>query len=329
MGSNNYELYDNTRLIDFKKCPRFFFFRHRMHWVSERESRLPLIFGGAWHAGMDVMWSGIKYGEARSDVIAGAMKAFKDHWVEAGMSLEIDMELGKELAPRTPAVANEMYYAYYDERHKQIAQWDLLATERAFAVPIRADNESLFYIGRIDKIVAPDSRSIRGIEHKTTTLNKPDWKREPKIRPLWTEQWSPNSQVDGYNFSLRMLYPGKDVDIWIDGALVNQKGEDFQWVPVSRQIDQINGWLWEVNEWIDAVRLEDAKLAEASPSDPYLAAFRKETSKCIDFNAVCPFINLCKARANPLTWGAEPPSGFVKKVWNPLDHIGTPEELKV
>lgn len=50
---SNLRLYDNTRLSDYKRCPRFFFFRHVMHWVSTGERRLPLIFGGAWHTEMD------------------------------------------------------------------------------------------------------------------------------------------------------------------------------------------------------------------------------------------------------------------------------------
>ena len=322
----NLELYDNTRLSDFKKCPRFFFFRHRLHWSSTGEKRIPLVFGGAWHAGMDVIWRGVHLQTERRVLIKEAVDAFMQHWEEGGMPTEFDATLLKEYNPRTPLVATEMFYAYYDERHRQIADMELVAVERAFAVPLSPDNPSLFYIGRIDKVVRPSASRIRGIEHKTTTLSRQDNNKMPKIKGIYLEQWSPNSQVDGYHFALTMLYD-KRADVWVDPALVNSKGEDFQWVPVERSRDQIDGWLWEVMDWIGAVRLEDAKLAEARPSDPYMAAFRKETSRCIDFNAVCPFMRLCKSRANPLTWGAEPPSGYEKKIWNPLDHIGTPEEI--
>lgn len=324
--SSNLELYDNTRLSDFKKCHRFFFFRHRLHWVSDRERRIPLVFGGGWHAGMDVIWRGVHQGTERSVLVKQAHAAFMEHWEEGGMPTEFDTTLLKEYNPRTPLVATEMFYAYYDRRHRAIAEMELVAVERAFAVPLQPDNDSLFYIGRIDKVVRPSDSRIRGIEHKTTTLSVSGWEKVPKIKGLYLEQWHMNSQVDGYNFALTMLY-NRRADVWVDAALVNTKNEDFEFVPVERARSHIDGWLWEVLDWIEKVREEDRKLAEARPSDPYLKAFGKDTSRCIDFNSMCPFMDLCRAKPNPLQWGGEPPKGFVKTVWDPLEHIGTPEEI--
>ena len=325
----SYELFDNTRVSDFKRCARYFYFRHRRHWVRSGPPSLPLGFGSAWHEAQDALWRGVNAGKGRKEVLEEAHHAFNAKWIESGLPADVDIALAKELSPRTPMVASEMLYAYYDKRERQIKEWELVEVERPFAVPLRADRPNLFYIGRMDKIVRPSASRMRTIEHKTTTASKLSHDKEPKIRGIYLESYSPNSQVDGYLFALTMLYGdlATHFDVWVDAALVNAKGEDFQWVPVERQRDQINAWLWEVNDWIDAIRREDGLLAQATPSDPYLAAFRKDTSRCFDFNTQCPYLDLCKARPNPLTWH-EPPPGYESYEWNPLDHIGTPEELK-
>lgn len=49
-------LYDNTMLQDYRNCARFFYFRHRKHWVTT-DTRMPLLFGGAWHEAMDIVWN--------------------------------------------------------------------------------------------------------------------------------------------------------------------------------------------------------------------------------------------------------------------------------
>lgn len=49
------KIYDNTRVTEFRTCPRKFYFRHVKDW-RPGEDRKPLLFGGGWHAAMDVVW---------------------------------------------------------------------------------------------------------------------------------------------------------------------------------------------------------------------------------------------------------------------------------
>jgi hypothetical protein len=51
----NDKVYDNTRTSEFRTCPRKFYYRHIRDW-RPGEDRRPLLFGGAWHAAMDVVW---------------------------------------------------------------------------------------------------------------------------------------------------------------------------------------------------------------------------------------------------------------------------------
>lgn len=332
MTLSNLRLYDNTRISEFRRCPRFYFFRHVMHWKMNSASELALIFGGAWHAAMDEMWANVAANVPAQDNINHAYDAFVHHWTDNGMDhpSEIDLERSKELAPRTPMVAKEMLHAYYDARVRAIREVEIVEIERPFAVPLSPNDPTLFYVGRIDKVVRPSKGRIRGIEHKTTTAVALSYgartKGEHKIRGSFLDSFSPNSQVDGYSYAMHLLYPKDRADIWVDAALVHAKGEDFQFVPVERRMDQLDAWLYETHRWIEGIELEAKRLQECSEGDHFMAAYPKNTNACFDFNRPCPFLDLCKARANPLSYEGVP-SGYKEEKWDPLEHLGTPKEL--
>lgn len=326
-------LYDNTRISEFRRCPRFFFFRHVMHWKLNSASELALIFGGGWHAAMDVMWSEIAEGVNEHQATQDSWEAFCDYWVENGMDdpAEIDLERGKELSPRTPMVAREMLGAYYTKRVSAIRELQILEIERPFAVPLSPTDETLFYVGRIDKIVSPGGGKVRGIEHKTTTAMRLSYRSgsragEHRISGAFLDSFSPNSQVDGYCYALHMLYPDKRGDVWVDASLVHAKGEDFQFIPIERRMSQLDAWLYETHRWIEDIEREKLRLQECSEADNIMAAFPKNTNSCFDFNRPCPYLDLCKARPNPLSYGGCP-TGYKEEPWDPLEHLGTPKEL--
>jgi hypothetical protein len=301
-----------------------------MHWVVSGGPSAPLAFGGAWHEAMDVVWRGVKDGLPRTTIANEAHTAFERKWVLEKMPdpNDIDMETQRELGARTPMRALEMIIAYVHEREKFIKENELVHIERPFAVPLDPNDDTLFYIGRIDKIIKPSKNHYRGIEHKTTTASKKDG-LDYRIRPLFMESFSPNSQVDGYVYALYMLY-GVDVkvDVWVDAALVHKSGEDFRFIPVDRKMAMLDQWLWITKHWVNLIETNASLLAEASPSDAYLAAFPMNTSSCFDFNVACPYLPLCKSRPNPLTWLPDVPAGYKVEKWDPLDHTGTPDELK-
>lgn len=323
-------LYDNTRISDFRRCPRFYFFRHVMHWKLSSVSELALIFGGGWHAGMDELWRGVAAAEPEIDVLNSAYDAFVSYWVEHGMDhpSEIDLERGKELSPRTPMIAREMLGAYYTKRVSAIRELQILEVERPFAVPLSPTDETLFYVGRIDKVVSPSRGAIRGIEHKTTTSMRLGGQRrdDHRISGAFLDSFSPNSQVDGYCYALHLLYPDKRSDVWVDASLVHAKGEDFQFIPIDRRMAQLDSWLYETHRWIEDIEREKLRLRECSEADTFMAAFPKNTNSCFDFNRPCPYLDLCKARPNPLSYGEAPP-GYKEEPWDPLEHLGTPKEL--
>lgn len=307
-------LYDNTRISDFKRCPRLFMFRHEFGWVTTG-TRVPLIFGGAWHAAMEFIWG--NWGSIpKAELAQRAFSAFIEHWCQGGMPApsEIDYEMEKELSPRTPGRAFEMIIAYLDARLPNADDFEVLAIEKPFAVPLDPADDTLFYVGKIDKIVRRRSKII-GIEHKTTTA----YKKDGHFTAGFSGSFSPNSQVDGYIYALHMMFPNQVGGVWIDAALVHKQVEGFTFIPVERQLKHLDSWLWEVREWIALIEHNRQLLSASSREQAYLAAFPKNTNSCWDFFAPCAYLDLCKAWPNPL--GYDTPMGYIVDKWDPLNHV--------
>lgn len=320
----NLRLYDNTRLACFKTCPRKYFYRHVLDWEVQAP-RVPLVFGSAWHAAMEVVWPEMIRGTPKDTILRLAMAAFLENWEAEGMPppREISYELEKKLSPRTPSVATEMLAAYIDERLPKVRDLELVSVERPFVVPLDPEDDTLFYIGKIDKVVRQRklARGIRGIEHKTTTA----YAKDGKFRDSFTSSFSPNSQVDGYLYALHMIFPGKVSGVWVDGALVHKTETGFLFVPIEKPQSQLNAWLWETRYWIDQIEANKAAIELMSPDDEYMAAFPKQTGSCYDFNSACEYILMCKSWPNPL--GHEVPAGFRVNKWDPLMFVDAEDLL--
>lgn len=310
-------LYDNTRLSDFRSCPRYFYFRHVRDLVPVTKSAA-LIFGGAWHTAMDVVWREVpKYPKEKTGDLAHlALDAFVKEWTEAGQPHpdEIGPETLGELGARHPMTALEMLYEYIDLRRPMLtgASFELLEVEKPFAVPLDPDQPSLYYIGRLDKVFRIRDK-IRVAEHKTTSL----YSKAEGIRSSWLDGFSPNSQIDGYLFA-GMMYYGEAFDsVWIDAALVHKTVHDaFVWHPVERRVAHLDAWLWETHQWVEMVEACKAVEQEDLASGVYMASYPKNTSKCMDFGG-CPYLDLCKMWENPAAHG-EVPAGYKEQHWDPL-----------
>ena len=129
-------LYDNTRLSDYKRCPRYYFYRHIMDWRPSGTAPA-LAFGSGWHAAMEIVWPNIKTMD-REELVTRAYGKFLEAWCGEGMPApsEIDYEMEKELSPRTPGQALEMIIGYIDARKPKADEFELLSVEQPFIVPL-------------------------------------------------------------------------------------------------------------------------------------------------------------------------------------------------
>ena len=324
------EYYDNSRVSDFRDCARYFYFRHQKHWDGTGFSKAAF-FGHAWHAAMDVVWARFLHLGFEDDpqpldedsIIRDAFIAFEEDWAGNGGTRMNDMspEDAKLLSPHTPMVALEMLYEYIDAREKILTSpdFELIAIEQPFAVPLHPDDDTLFYVGRIDKVFRWRGDVYAG-EHKTTSAYR---KAEVPFRSNFLDSFSPNSQIDGYLHALHMLYGDEAKAVWIDAALVHKERHDgFSWIQMERQLSQLDSWLYETKTWIDKMEVDKVELAhmreDYSPNDAYLGVFPKNTNSCMDY-AGCQYLELCKMIPNPE--GRPVPSGYTEKHWSPFDEL--------
>lgn len=301
--------YDNTRLSDYKACPRQYFMRHVLGWtVDYGRSAPPLVFGGAWHAGQDILWAAAKRVD-KAMLTALAADEFNKYWEEQGYSLDIGSVEYDRLMPRTPMVAKEMYWNYIDQRWNMLQNCNVLAIEQPFAVPLPglADH---WYVGRLDKVVDFNAQKLV-LEHKTTTL----YRIQGHFDPQYIESWFSSSQVKGYQFGAGLYFHGVD-GVWVDCALVHKKvHEGFKFVPVSHHISLLEEWIKTTITW--AAEVTDAT-NRWKAGESVQTAFKKNEDSCFGKYGSCQFLDICRTCADPTALDG-PPHGFKEERWEPFD----------
>lgn len=323
--------YDNTRLTDFKECERKYYFRHIRHLVPEGIAPA-LVFGLSWHEAMDTIWDQAKHDISDDELIKEGMATFVREWKLWGYPdfNETTEEWESLLKFRTLDTALEMLYNYVQRYRSRLREYDLLAIEQPFAVPISEENERpVFYVGRLDKVYRWRSDLWIG-EHKTSSL----YKRDGYFRTEFVEGFDPNSQVDGYIHSGHMYFPDeKFTGVMIDAALVHGSVHDgFKLIPIEKKPQMLESWLGETIYFIDAVEQQKAILAEdrATGGSLDMAAFPRRTTSCVTKFGLCQYHKICKYHPNPET--AETFEGFHSEKWEPfsilkLAQIGMKEEV--
>jgi hypothetical protein len=317
--------FDNTRTSDSRRCLRFFYFRHERNWTQEGFSP-PLAGGLAWHCAMDSLWTDAAArakGQNLTDsaIIDKAFVAFEKSWAESDGTpmLEMSSEDAMRMSPRIPAIYLEMLHEYLDARANifQDPTFELIACEQPFAVPLDPQDDTLFYVGRLDKVFRLKGKMYIG-EHKTTAW----YKKDGYFRPDWMDAFSLDSQIDGYLHAGHVLYGEELQALWIDGALVHKNIHDgFRIIPINKKIGQLDAWLWETLYQIGQIELNKVALLrerEKKEPGPYLAAFPRNRHVCYSYGKACPYIEQCRGWSNPEVH-EHPPMGFVESRWSPFD----------
>ncbi len=323
--------YDNTRLTDYRRCPRYFYFRHERGWVREEPEAAP-VFGISWGSAMDSLWHDIALSTDHYDkekILLRALGAFTSTWVKEGMPAldEIGPEEYQRLGARHPGTALEMLYAYFEQREDFIKnKITLLAIERPFAVPLDPNDPTLFYVGRMDKEIEIEwNGRVYPLDHKTTA----SYAKSGGFRSMFLDSFSPNSQVEGYIFSAKVEYKDKLKGVLIDAALVHKTEQAFRFIPIEKEFEQIDAWLWETHDWIRKIEADKAALFRGEEkhkrggSPPYLSAFPKNTNSCHAYNRPCPYLDPCRMWPNPI--GKDLPPGFKESRWSPFEKLGLSE----
>lgn len=304
--------YDNTKLSAYKSCPRKFFLRHVLDWTLDfGEQKAPaLVFGGAWHEGMDAIYG--NQGLPNGEKVSLAMEAFLKHWVENGYPERPTMEQSDELGARTPGIAHEMYHNYTIAREKMLEECTVLAIEQPIAMPFPG-LEDTWYIGKLDKVI--EWSGVHIIEHKTTTA----YAVKGNFQPDWCDSWGSASQVKGYQAVGSVYYPNLR-DVWVDGSLVHKKVHDaFKLIPVSHSTPLLSEWITDTRQWIISLEVDLSNYQKVGSLEG--GAFRRNEDNCFEKFGRCQFLNICSTCADPSKLNG-PPMGYRVEKWEPFDELG-------
>ncbi|KKN58690.1 hypothetical protein LCGC14_0549820 [marine sediment metagenome] len=305
----NLDFKDNSRLSEFKLCPRKFWFHYIQHLVPAYP-RYPLDFGSAWHKGMDFLYinffengiRGIELGKI-------AFEGFLQEWAELGHPPEIPIGDEVKFKARTPGTAREMFMNYVKTRTQWLETLELVEVELPFAVPIDPDKPNRWLVGRLDKIIKEKGYHWV-VEHKTNSL----YSIEHGMQAGFTDMFDPNAQVDGYGYALKMLYGAKSMGVLVDAALVHKTHHDiFKFIPVNKAVGFASQWLEDTIYWWDRVE-------EAEEGKHYA---RNCPSACRTVYGACEYKGICNYTTGHKDFD-EAPAGYKFDKWEPFSF----DELK-
>lgn len=308
---------DNTKIGDYKKCPRSYFIRHTLGWTRSGTSKAAaLVFGSAWHAGQDALWAGAARMAGNIDkeaLVSTAIEGFALQWMEDGFEYDLSIAEQDALLPRTPGIAHEMYYNYIDQRERMLANSRVISIEQPIATPFPELNDT-WYVGRLDKVIEYNGQEII-LEHKTTTA----YAIQGQFQRDYCDSWYAAPQVKGYQFAGTLYYP-KLQSVWVDAALVHKKVHDaFKFIPVSHSWPLLQEWVYDTKEWIVRIGRDEeiyAKHGELTPGN-----FPRNEDSCFGKYGTCPFLDICRSVSDPSKL-AEVPGGFTAERWEPFDVLG-------
>lgn len=308
-------IYDNTEISTHRACPRKYYFRHVRNWALEGPPPPSQGFGLAMHSACDVIWETIHKKDERDQmkIATDGYEAFAKVWDEQGYPpIDTHDETAFErFGARTPDVAAAIIIDYIKENIGWIRSCELIDIERPFVVPIHPDKVDTLYGGRWDKLIRKDGK-IWILDHKTTA-----WYRiAGGFAQDFLESFSPNSQVDGYIFGGSLSFPKEVEGVFIDAILVHKKIRKFAHIPITKDVNTLDAWLWETHDEIARIERYKDIVANTKPSE-VLEAFPKNTGSCFSFNSRCSYLDVCKA-VGGRPHSAPMPEGFKEEAWSPL-----------
>ncbi len=298
--SPTWSVLDNTKVTEFMRCPRRFFFRYVLGWQSD-ETRNDLYFGECVHKAMASLLLSMPYAnaDARAEAVRDAYLIFEQAYRE-----RYPLDTDELHVPKTPAsvlmMLNEYLSIYPNDdfkvRHVEVA--GTVSVGHKFPIHWRIDG------------IVEDERGIYAIEHKTAS----------RLTQGWIDKFTQANQVDTYTHVLNCFYPNERIfGVVINGLIFNKTQRQFQRVPIRKTPLDMESWLWHVNFYLDRIEEEFDALADVSEDEPVMTAFPKQTEACSDFFG-CPFLSICSSWHNPLKEvAAGPPIGFSVRHWDPRE----------
>lgn len=304
---DTWQITDSSKLKAYMSCPRKYFYRYILGWDMDTPN-LHLIYGSAWHAGMEVLMKEGLTPETGSKAFEEFIKVYEEYYTE------LDWENNKSKTPGNAMKA----YASYISKYRLEDTFKVHFTEVFGSVMIDPDDSTRKLSFKIDAIVE-DTRGLYIMEHKTTG-NKSE---------AYMTNFSTDIQPAVYYHALKSMIAKLDIRKPVFGVVINasylgprRKDSDcmiehFR-VPVTYRPEMMQLFCEEILYYMDEIQWNFGKLEESSDNDSTMIAFPRRPTACAEFNTICPYHIYCSVWNNPLQSCHEVPIGFIRNFWNPL-----------
>lgn len=302
-----HKIVDSSKLSCGNDCWRQFFYQYILGWRPDKPEH-DLHFGTAWHEAREhQMIHGY-------DDVKGAYFKFINCYREKFSESTDDI-----FRPKDPMAVVMALTKFAEERPRDLIDNKLLYTEVSGTVPID-DKRVLHY--RMDSVLErSEDGKVFSWDHKSATERSMNY-------PWWADNFFLGLQNGTYTHCLYCMYPIEQV-IGIEfcgtsfhylprGGSARAQGYHigFKRVPAWKTPEQMNVWLWTVNDLYDRLDMEMDKLSQCTDNDDVLMAFPMNPGSCSKYRG-CAYHDFCMSWANPLRQAGEPPLGFKVEFWDP------------
>ena len=297
------DVLDSSKIKDFKRCKRFFFFRHYLGWKPQRKE-LNLIFGRAWHLAKEFIW---KFGINDPKNYAHAFQLFEQDYMKDFTELEDQQNF-----PKNRRAAQIGLRKYFQQFGSIPSPWSYIASEVWGDLILEGEKTIRF---KVDLIVFDKSiGKMMVIDHKTSGTT----------RDIYSKLYQHSFQMLCYIFAVKSYYKEQNVGgLWIEESkFINRKTEDLvsnhERILVFPSDQNLSAWRHRALVVYDEILKNFEMLAAYdAPQNQYLTSFDKNEESCTAYGRLCPFFHECQV-ANPLILPS-PPAGKVIDFWDPKE----------
>ena len=303
-----WEIIDPSKMEDYLRCPRKFFYRHILGWESSSKLHNDKEFGSAWHEALGHL---LEHGYSKEQVSL-AFEKFYNYYRQ-----HLDETTDEMFSPKNPELALMALNRYAKKFENDHSNYEILFVEISGTCSIDAD---LFLHWRMDSIVRDRSnKKVLTIEHKTSK----------RLSRQWRDQWLLHRGILTYIHNLYSMFPHDEVKgALVRGTFFYKTKTEFEEIPVSKDIDSMKNWLYNIRFWVDQLLTDFEELQKCTEDNTILQCFPMNDTSCTDFWG-CPYHDFCHSWPNPLKNCEEPPLGFHVRFWDPREEDKNKDPQKV
>lgn len=288
-----WDILDSSKLTSFMKCPRSFFYEYLLGWRNDT-SNVHLVFGSAWHAGMEVFEANGLSEESVRHAIGDALEYYHRFFDSAEDELSNGNKNGAALS---------MGLEEYAEKYRGIEDGELIGhPEIVGTVPVFPDGTVLHF--KID-VIREDVKGKYVRDHKTGS--RAGAQRDKK--------WYLSVQMGTYHHAVAAMWPGEVWGIEVNDAIFYKGRRAFNRVQIRKNIGSQQVWLSTVQYFLAELKKNLEVALETDEGAPIMDAFPQRSVAC-EFLS-CAYFDFCVHWPNPLQKCDHPPAGMVEEWWDP------------